>query len=80
MPIFPCSTATTCPHGFRGPRHLSDLLQRVEVGQISGSGLLEATLTTGFVFSLVAFVLMGSVGLGKKGLRDISGKWAIREQ
>jgi len=42
-----------------------------EVGQISGSGLLEAALTTGFAFSLVAFVLIGSVGLGKKGLRDI---------
>jgi hypothetical protein len=42
-----------------------------EVGQISGSGLLEATLTTAFAFSLVAFVLMGSVGLGRKGLRDI---------
>jgi hypothetical protein len=42
-----------------------------EVGQISGSGLLEAVLTTGFAFSLTAFVLIGSVGLGKKGLRDI---------
>ena len=41
-----------------------------EVGQISGSGLLEAALTTGFAFSLIAFVLIGSVGLGKKGLRD----------
>ncbi len=42
-----------------------------EVDQISGTGLLEAALTTGFAFFLVAFVLIGSVGLGKKGLRDI---------
>ena len=42
-----------------------------EMGQSSGSGLLEAALTTGFAFFLVAFVLIGSVGLGKKGLRDI---------
>ena len=42
-----------------------------EVEQISGTGLLEAALTTGFAFSLIAFVLIGSVGLGRKGMRDI---------
>jgi len=47
------------------------LVSAEEVEQISGTGLLEAVLSTGFAFSLIAFVLTGSVGLGKKGLRDI---------
>jgi len=32
---------------------------------------LETTLSVGFAFSLIAFLLTASVGLGKKGLRDI---------
>ena len=42
-----------------------------EVGQISGSGLLEAALTTGFALSLISFLVIGSVGQGKKAVRDV---------
>ena len=42
-----------------------------EVAQISGSGLLEAALTTGFALSLISFLVIGSVGLGKKAVRDV---------
>ena len=42
-----------------------------EVAQISGSGLLEAALTTGFALSLISFLVIGSVGQGKKAVRDV---------
>ncbi len=42
-----------------------------EVAQISGSGLLETALTTGFALSLISFLVIGSVGLGKKAVRDV---------
>ena len=41
-----------------------------EVEGIEGPSLVEAALTTGFTFSLIAFLLVGSVGLGKKAFRD----------
>ena len=42
-----------------------------EVAQISGSGLLETALTTGFALSLISFLVIGSVGQGKKAVRDV---------
>ena len=42
-----------------------------EVAQISGSGLLETALTTGFALSPISFLVVGSVGLGKKAVRDV---------
>src|SRR5437016_6325978 len=47
------------------------LLFAEEVAQISGSGLLEAALTIGFALSLISFLVIGSIGLGKKAVRDV---------